>query len=241
MPEVFTSSIKQSKHLAIAVMGDGGSGKTSLVRWLVDAGLKCAVLDSDKGLKAIEDLARHKNFLQADCSTNEKFIVGWNALDKLDADWIGVIDTFTDYLDEKAETCAGDAEKDYMNVYKVVGKAGTTILRAIKNRSKGRDMILLCQEERIQNPEGRMFWGPNLFGKMTGKIFTAKFDGVLRCYVKSAIGQDKPEYKMLTVTTEDSATKLRVPPAIREQIPYVIDSNQFGVIYRDLLRQKSNP
>ena len=230
---IFGSDIPTLKYLALAIFGKAGAGDTHLIRTLVDAGLKVALMDTDGGAKTVEDLAGHPNFRYADCTTLDRFNTAWLGTDELDDSWILAVDTFTALLDLKAQAVGGSKDKLSFDDHAKVGGAGVKILLQVKARAKNKDVILLCQEDRLQDDVGRMYWGPKLHGRMTGRVFADKFDGVLRLFVENAPGG--VAYKMLTGATDDCETKLRVTPSQRERIPLVIDASDFGeVVYKTL-------
>ena len=229
---IFGSDIPTLKYLALAVIGKAGAGKTSLIRSMVEAGLNVAHLDLDGGARSIRDLVGRKNFRYADCGTLAKFNAAWLAMDELDDSWILMVDTFTALLEIKSRDVGQGKDKLTFDQYAKIGGAGVKILMQVKERAKGHDVILLCQEDCVQDDMSHMYWGPRLTGKMTGKVFSDKFDGVFRLVVEQ-VG-NKPAYKLLTVTTSDSETKLRVTPEEREKIPLTDDASNFGNIFKVL-------
>lgn len=233
---VFGSKITAAKYLALAVFGKPGAGDTYLIRTLVESGFNVALLDCDGGSSTLSDLEGHKRFRYADCTSMEKFNAAWSATDELDDSWILAVDTFTALLDMKAQAVGGTKDKLSFDDHAKVGSAGVKILLQVKSRAKGKDVILLCQEDRLQDEVGRMYWGPRLHGRMTGKVFADKFDGVLRLYVEAKVGGGV-SYKMLTGTTGDCETKLRVTPAQREEIPQIIEASEAGDMYTVLRRR----
>jgi len=71
---------------------------------------------------------------------------------------------------------------------------------------------------------------------MTAKVFSEQFDAILRLRVRR--GEKGPIYEMDTETLEDAETKLRVPPSLREKIPGVMPTKDFGKLFKMLKEGK---
>lgn len=232
----FGHSIPTSKHLLMVLLGKSGVGKTECVRWLHSSGYSIAVLDTDAGGNTLKDMEGDKRLLWADASTVEKFGAAWQAVTQLPPEWILYIDGFTSMVDLKVESVKGKAIKMTFDQHAQVGGWSIDKMVGLKRREFGRDVIMTCLEEYLQDDDGRLYWGPSISGKMTAKAFSRQFDAILR--LKVVTGKDGPQYQMVTEASEEAETKLRVPPSLREKIPGIMPTKDFGKLFHMLKEGK---
>lgn len=139
----------------IAIHGPSGVGKTSLARTVDQS--TTLILSAEAGLLSIADL--DIDVVEIDSLATLRSVFG--ALRRSDYTTIIV-----DSLSEIAEVCLAEAKtalRDGRAAYGELNEQMTKIVRAFRDLPI--DVVLLCKQDRIEDNDGRMYFGPSMPGR----------------------------------------------------------------------------
>lgn len=156
------SEIAQDSGIKAILHGPSGSGKTfsistiphldSVIVLSAEAGLlsikDCAADVDATVIKNVDDLREAYDFLAGDGGKKYKTVV---------------LDSLTEIAQQ---VLAGEMDKT-KDGRKAYGEMNVKVVKLIKSFRDlyGKNVILICQQEKVQDAEGRIFYGPAMPGK----------------------------------------------------------------------------
>lgn len=170
------------QSLSCLVYGGSGSGKTTLAATGDPA--KTIILAAEPGLLPL----RHLAIRVIEIDTIDKlfavlaWLEGWAASGTMAGWWL-----FTDSITEIAERILADLKRRVKDPRQAYGEVQDVMIGALKRiRSLPCHTVVIAKQERVEDDEQRLVYGPQLTGKKFGPRVLYEFDLVMALRVARA-------------------------------------------------------
>ena len=188
------------------VYGQSGSGKTFSLSTLPDLE-STLILSAEAGLLSIRDIIPEADF--SIISNLDDLREAFTYVNEGEGTKYKTI--VLDSLTEIAQQILSYEQENTKDGRMIYGNMATRVLDLSKNFRDlvGRNVILICQEERIQDDEGRMLYGPAMPGKKVGPQLPYLTDLVFALRVKHEDDKTKRVFQTSPLFSPDYVSKDR--------------------------------
>jgi hypothetical protein len=232
-----------SRQASVGIIaGPPGSGKTTVIRRLINVGRKVLVIDTDIGLDdTLADLPGQFKRIRVKTMADFYAAVGY-CITELPPEYVVVVDSLSRLLfNYSREVRWGDKTNvdevpDNLTLpqHGKIGNRAEDLFYFLNQRKIGHHCILLAHEDLKQDETGKMYHAVKMPGKKAYSILADKFDYIFRAH--TVLGaENRPEHRILLHSVEECDTKLRLPEEQMKKIPLEIGNTEFGEFFNEYL------
>lgn len=156
------SAIAQDSGIKAILHGPSGSGKTFSISTIPNPE-SVLVLSAESGLLSIKEAAANVDASVITCVDDLREAYAYIAGDGGNKYQTIVLDSLTE-IAQQVLSAEMEKTKDGRKAYGETNNAVIKLVKAFRDLY-GKNVILVCQQEKVQDAEGRIFYGPSMPGK----------------------------------------------------------------------------